>query len=381
MERTFNHDFVRTSVDKAGYSFTQLADAIGVSVESVSKWLNGESVPRPGKVAKLGEFLGLSYDQMITRHSAVQEPVVAFRLASKHKATSEQLERGTRLGQLFEQLVPYLPFDKFTAPYQIKNPNCSYGYVNELGCKLRNDMGVKAGAALPLDALFGHLARKVQAVIVPVFWAHRAHGMELAAHIYSQRTHTTWIPLNLDTKFWDAKFWVAHELAHAISFTELKDSEESEKFADALAGTLVVPESAAMETYEKVRSSKSDLDKFNVVVASGKEMDVSPFCVAKQVDRFAHEKALSPMNLDGETLDQFLAPAKAKEPTLAAVMFPEGTPEARMLCEVTEKKLHSPFFSALSAFLKEGHGGGVSYIQALLDCSLSDARAINSELG
>lgn len=379
MNRTFNTQLVRATAEKAGHSFTSLADAIGVSVESVSKWMNGEAVPRPGKALKLGELLDLAYDQVITRQGSELEPLVSFRLTTGDRPSDEQRERGKRMGQLYEQLVPFLPFDKYEAPLQLKNVNSSYAYVNGLGSKLRSEMAVAPDSPLPIEALFRYLSERLQAVVVPVFWGHRTNEMELAAHIYSQRTHTTWIPLNLETKNWNAKFWVAHELAHALSFVELKDSEESEKFADALAGTLVFPEAIARATFDMVNSRTSKLEQFDALVEMSSRMDISPICVAKQVDRFARETGLAAEPFDGEDFRQFLAPLKEKEPTFASVLFRQDTPDVRTLREVTERVMHSPFFSALSSFLKERHGG-VAYIQALLDCSLSDAMAINSEL-
>lgn len=42
-----------------------LADALGVSRQSVSKWENGASTPDLDKLVRLGELFGLSLDELV----------------------------------------------------------------------------------------------------------------------------------------------------------------------------------------------------------------------------------------------------------------------------------------------------------------------------
>ena len=89
MHRKLNYEFVRTTAQQAGYSFTKLAQEVAVSTESVSKWLNGEANPRPGKAIKLGKILGLSYEQMFGARDRSLEPQVAFRLIRNQDPSNE----------------------------------------------------------------------------------------------------------------------------------------------------------------------------------------------------------------------------------------------------------------------------------------------------
>jgi len=48
---------IESAMRKLGLNGTTLAEACHVSKEATSNWLNGESIPRPSKVAKLAEVL------------------------------------------------------------------------------------------------------------------------------------------------------------------------------------------------------------------------------------------------------------------------------------------------------------------------------------
>lgn len=51
----------------------QVADAVGVSRQSISKWELGEAVPGTEKVKKLGELYGLSVDDLLSDDPIVPE--------------------------------------------------------------------------------------------------------------------------------------------------------------------------------------------------------------------------------------------------------------------------------------------------------------------
>jgi transcriptional regulator with XRE-family HTH domain len=378
MERRLNHDLVRTTAEKAGYTFTSLAQAMEVSKESVSKWLNGDAVPRPGKAIKLGRLLQLSYEQMFGARDRSGLPVVAFRLTRNRAPTEEHQDRARELGRMYEQLVPYLPFSRFEAPPRLKAPTLEYDYLNDLCLALRREMGLEADVPVSLPTLFKHLSEKLQAVVVPVFWSHRANGAELAAHIYSPSTKTTWIPFNLDTKLWDARFWIAHELAHAYTFDVL-DEEAGELFSDAFAGTLVFPEKLAKAGYEAMRGVRAKSRKLEVLRRFANQMHISPVCVAKQIDRYAQARGLEPVQAEYPGLYPALHETTKAEKTVGQEFFGSEEPSVHQLMEVADRVLKTPFFDTLSKYLK-ANGGDPAFIHALLDCSLSDAKALNSEL-
>ena len=378
MDRKLNYEFVRTTAKQAGYSFTKLAKEVAVSTESVSKWLNGEANPRPGKAIKLGKILGLSYEQMFGARDRSLEPQVAFRLIRNQDPSIEHRERAREMGRMYEDLVPYLPFNQFEAPPRLKSPTAAYDYLDDLCVSLRREMGLEADVPVSLPSLFNHLSDKLQAVVIPVFWGHRKNKAELAAHIYSRKTKTTWIPFNMDAKLWDARFWVAHELAHVYTFDVLEE-DESEVFSDAFAGSLVFPVSIAKAAYEDLARTRLKSQKFNVIVEYGKRMHVSPICVAKQVDRYSSAKKLPHVNAEYEGIYAAVSRMNKQEKTVANEIFGNEEPNVGQLLEATSNIFKSPFFETLSKYLK-ANGGSPSFVQGLLDCSLVDAKALNSEL-
>lgn len=378
MERKLNHELVRTTADKAGYSFTKLAREVGVSTESVSKWLQGEASPRPGKAIKLGKALSLSYEQMFGARDRTNEPQIAFRLVRNQAPSESHHERAREMGRMYEELAPFLPFSRFEAPPRLKSPSADYDYLEQMCTALRREMGLEANVPLGLPTLFKHLSDKLQAVVIPVFWGHRAGQAELAAHIYSPKTKTTWIPFNMDTKLWDARFWVAHELGHVYTFDVLTE-KESETFSDAFAGTLVFPVALAKEAYETLSGVRLKSQKLEVLKTYAKHMHVSPICVAKQVDRYAEARSQQPVNAEFEGLYPAIASTVKKEKTVADEFFDGEEPSVSQLIETAWDVLKSPFFGTLSKYLK-ATGGNPAFIQGLLDCSLSDAKALNKEL-
>ena len=377
MERKLNLELVRQTAEKAGYSFTKLAREVGVSTESVSKWLNGQAVPRPGKAVKLGRILDLNYEQLFGPRSRSSEPQIAFRLTRNREPSEEHRDRAREMGRMYEQLVPHLPFNRFHAPTRLKSPLVDYSYIGDLCHQLRKDMGIASDEPMPLPTLF-ELFSGLQAVVVPVFWNHRKADAELAAHIYSPSTKTTWIPFNMDTKLWDARFWVCHELAHVYTFDVLNE-DDSETFADAFAGTLVFPESQARAAYDELAHIRVKSQKLAVLNRYAAKMFVSPVCVAKQIDRYAMARKLSPVQAEYDGLYPALVKATKAEKTIGAELFGDDEPSVSHLLDVTGNILKSPFFQTLSEYLKE-NGGNPAFIQGLLDCSLSDAKALNSEL-
>ncbi len=378
MTRKLNYELVRDKANEAGYSFTKLAREVGVSTESVSKWLNGEVSPRPGKAIKLGKALSLSYVDMFGEIDKSLQPQVAFRLTRNQTPSEEHHERAREMGIMYEELVPFLPFNRFEAPPQLKSPTADYSYLDELCTSLRREMGLESDVPLSLPTVFHHLSEKLQAVVIPVFWSHRSTGAELAAHIYSRKTKTTWIPFNLDTKIWDARFWASHELGHVYTFDVL-DEKAGEIFSDAFAGTLVFPASIAKSAYEDFSKLRTKTQKFEKLHEYAKRMHISPVCVAKQIDRYASAKSHDPVNAEYEGLYPAIAVTSKKEKTIAQELFENKEPSVSQLQEATSTIFKSPFFETLSKYLKK-HGGNAAFIQGLLDCSMTDAKALNQEL-
>ena len=71
---------------KAGLSQDDLAERLGVSRQSVSKWENNVSVPDLDKLVKLGEVFGISLDELVKGEAlAAAEPGAWRRLAALYR--------------------------------------------------------------------------------------------------------------------------------------------------------------------------------------------------------------------------------------------------------------------------------------------------------
>jgi len=74
-------------------------------------------------------------------------------------------------------------------------------------------------------------------------------GRAAALHIYLPDSQTTIVYLNLDTKLFDFKFWMLHELGH-VKTRGLLDPAATEAFADSFAYAPLVPKAIAEAGYQ-----------------------------------------------------------------------------------------------------------------------------------
>jgi transcriptional regulator with XRE-family HTH domain len=370
-----NIDNINQALAEKGLSPAKLAEKLDVSRESVSKWLNGEAIPRPAKQLKLALVLGLSRAKLLgVAPPDLLQPQVAFRMARGRTAQPQHIERAQHMGKMLEALVPYLPFDKFETPPALKNPTVEYAYLQALVATLRKEMGVSSTGAINIPTLASSFS-KLQAVIVPVLWGHRTKH-ENAVHVYLPRTSTTWVYLNLDTRLCDLKFWLAHELGHTYTFATLKD-DAGEDFADGFAGALLFPEPAARALYEELATVRGLRSRVTRVKAVADALEISMVGVAKQLDSYAQAHGLTKLIDDAPALYQ--ASEISKPPLASNSLFGTGDIELSALMESSANVFHTPFYSALQAMLRK-NGSNATYVQGILDCSLVDAKHIVSEL-
>jgi transcriptional regulator with XRE-family HTH domain len=372
---TLNTDAIKAAMDKKGLSPAALAKAMEVSRESVSKWLNGEAVPRTDKLLKLSILLKLSRSVLLGRtEQAAMEPQVAFRMSRGKQAQSSHVALARHRGKMLEAMVRHLPFDTVQTPPALKSPHDDYDYLQSVARFIRKEMGVGETGALNVATIAG-LFRKLQAVIVPVLWGHRK-GHENAIHIYLPKTATTWVYLNLDTRMVDLKFWLAHELGHTYTFTTLP-GDEGEDFADGFAGALLFPDLSCKALHNELSSLRAKSRRLARIMEVANDLEISAVCVAKQLDRYADRHQVARIVNEDKGLYQLVEMSK---PALASKVFFEGEDiDLDHLIKVSESVFHSPVYSALKAYLREAKPSP-NYVQGILDCSLVDAKQIVAEL-
>lgn len=380
MQKRLNLNKAQQAIEKAGLSQTAVADALGVSKEAVSQWLNAKSFPRPNKLLQLGKLLNLSFDELVIRDDPAA-PKVAFRKMRGTKTKDHHIEKAQEIGRFLRHLVPYLPFDTFEMPPVLKSPNCDYDYLRTVTAKVREDINLG-----PLECVdFTHLIRRfseLQAVVVPVMWGtKKVH--ENAVHIYLPDSQTTWVYLNLDTNIHDFKFWMAHELGHCLSPS--LEGDEAEDFADAFAASLLYPHELAEQAYASIKAKPSSAAKIAHVISLADQLMISPYTVIGQVNKYAKATGRPEVQLSKSAFPGAVTNFNKRYKNLSVALFggtaldDHGKPSARSYIEKAEDAFETPFFDLLRKYLKE-HGKGPGFVQTVLDMPLLDARSIHAEL-
>lgn len=372
MPSRLNINALRAGLAAAGLNPAGLAKQLDVSRESVSKWLSGESFPRPDKLLRLASIVSLSFRDLVIADD-VAAPRVAFRKVRGTSTTDAHITHAQEMGRTLRVLVPYLPFDKLVTPPVLKEPTSDYGYLQEVSASLRKSLGVSATDPITFPHLVKRFA-ELQAVLIPVTWGKKDRH-ENATHIYLPDSRTTWIYLNLDVQAHDFLFWMAHELGHSLSPELL--GELAEDFADGFAAALLFPQQLASQAYAEV-FKRPPGRQVNLIKAWAERFAISPYCVYQEINAFAKHTGCQEINLaasiHGATTNfnkRFLLVSEA--------LFAGHQPRPEDLIGSAQAEFESPFFEALAKYLKESDKGP-SFVQTILDVSNIDAKGIHAEL-
>lgn len=374
--KRLNLERINQRLEKLGLTQAQVSSELGVSREAVSKWLKNQKFPRPDKLLRLARFLQLSFDQIVTRIESVDEPVVAFRKKGSHKISEDYIQDAKFTGSLLEKLVPYLPFDSFSRPPSLINPRLDYQYIQGVAKGIRSEIGATDESEIHFQRLISFF-NKYHAVIIPVFWG-KKHQHENALHIYLPKTMTTWIYLNLDSKIHDFKFWMAHELGHVKS-PDLKE-DLAEDFADAFAGALLVSKEMAEKEYVRLRRLGTVPKQINRLKQVAEALVVSPITVYYEINKYAEHANKPKIKLETNREIYKATTNFGKEfQSVSQVLFDNKKPTPSEYICCPKRTFNSPFFDALTAFLKENKKPA-SFIQSVLNLPLADAQLLYEEL-
>lgn len=374
MGNRLNLDTLKGAMDRWGLNPAGLAKKLDVSREAVSKWLNGESIPRPDKLLRLALLLDLTFDQLVIRVPETAEPVVAFRKQGAHKTTDLHISRAKEMGRLLRPLAHHLPFDELIRPAELKQPASEYSYVQKVVTKFRDDIGVTPAERLD----FHHLIKKfreLQAVLIPVMWG-RKERHENALHIYLPDSTTTWVYLNLDSEVHDFKFWMAHEIGHILAPS--LHGDEGEDFADAFAAALLFPENLAADAYPVVAAGRNKGTQMNRIKQIAEVNVISPITVYYEINKYAKQHGRAKVDLGSAIFGAAKNLSKAYY-SVSESLFDGTRPEPSRYIQIAETQFDSPFFSALKKYLALGDKGP-GYVQAVLDIPLLDAKSIHAAL-
>lgn len=375
-DRELNIKKITDKLEAMGLTQSKLASELGVSRQIISNWLKKEKFPRPEKLLRLAKILKLSFDEIVVRIVTEEEPLIAFRKKGRHKISKDYIESAKYMGSLLEKLVPYLPFDRFSRPPSLINPNQRYEYIHQVTKEIRKEIGATGTSEIPFQSLISFF-NQYRAVIIPVFWGNRDQH-ENALHIYLPKTMTTWIYLNLDSRIHDFKFWMAHELGHVKS-PDLKGND-GEDFADSFAGALLVDQETAENEYIQMHQLRTIPKQINRLKEIAEKLVVSPLTVYFEINKYARH--INEPEIDLETnkaIYKATTVFNRRFHTVSEHLFKNKKPTAVEYISCSKKSFQSPFFEALIPFLKDTKKSA-GFIQNLLNLPLADAHYLHEEL-
>ncbi len=376
MIKSLNVGALTDALPRAGLSPAKLAKQLGVSREAVSKWVHGKSVPQPDKLLRMGMILGLKFEELVIVSVPEAVPIVSFRRKAARKTRDSHLDKARETGDLLKRLVKHLPEARLSQAPILKEPRCDYGYVQKVAADVRLEMGLVGKAEIDFPDLIEKFNR-LHAVIVPVLWGDRQHHGN-ALNIHLPDSEITWVFLNLDSNSIDFKFWMAHELGHALAPT--LGGDEGEDFADAFAQALLFPESHAARMRHALTRLSAVSQRVNAIRDEAAKHVISPYTVRLAVEAYERARGLDALDLGAE--GAFMGAVKNFSKgytTVTQTLFGKEAPDPAKYAAIGRKAFNSPFFEALAAFSK-AEASSDHFIHQVLGLPLADAKALSGEL-
>jgi transcriptional regulator with XRE-family HTH domain len=376
MIKSLNRPALEDALPRAGLKQADIARELGVSREAVSKWFRGSSIPEPDKLLRLGMLLGLSFDELAVTEVKSAVPVVSFRRKGGRKTRDAHLMAERERGELLKRLVSYLPDQSLAEAPVLKEPRCEYDYVQKAAAQTRVEMEIKNDAKVEYGDLISKFSR-LHAVIIPVLWGEQHyHGNALNIHLPD--SGVTWIFLNLDSNAIDFKFWMSHELGHAL--VPKMGGDEGEDFADMFAQALLFPESSASALRSRLLRLRSVASRINAIKTIAKELLISPLTIRKAIESSEKAKSLEPISLGAMPTFMGATTNFGKGyRTMTQALFEKQPPKPKDYAAVGRSAFDSQFFEALSGFCS-AKSGADHFIHEVLGLALSDSKALAEEL-
>ena len=365
-DRKINLAMIKTRMGELGFSAANVAMRLGVSRTIVSEWISGKKSPRPRMLFELGMLLGLDVSEVLMPGVEI-EPIVAYRKRSNSKP---DLSEAMEMGKALEHLVDYLPFNKYQSPPGLLNPKNSRDYIESAADEIRKTLDGD-GLVIDVDALVKS-CRELKIVLVPVLWGEKDRKYN-ALSVYLPASRTNWVFLNLDVKPMDFKFWILHEMIHAMARGAFSSISEEEQFCDALAGAILVPSYYAEKLLDQTLSVSTTDELFKPLLNASRLLMVSPITLAHRIDAIAKSKGKAPPF--GDKVFAVCENFNKEFGLVSEAYFESIPPSAKDLIHVSEIQFGSSAYKALESYLKAS-GASEGAVSAMLGLSAVDAKAV-----
>lgn len=334
--------FNAEALQAKGLNASAVAKSLGVSRECVSKWLGGESLPKPDKLLALGVLLGVAYGDLVLRFGDVAAPVVHFRKKQNRVQDEDDEQARDSFASIIEHIAHHKPSGSGLTIAPLKNPRSDYDYAAMAADFFRRQLNLprrlKSNDLVRWFNLFG-------INLIPAFWGDKQYyGNALRV---SLPDGSTWVVLNLDSKVCDFLFWMAHEIGHSIA-PELK-GEDSESFADNFANALLFPPSEADALYAALPRNRADA--VGAMLNASREWNVSAYTVLKALRHAEKRHGAGEGVLPPDSAVMAAARKADSGETVAGQVFGKDRPSPEKFVARSEKWLNTQFFSALAGYL------------------------------
>jgi transcriptional regulator with XRE-family HTH domain len=341
---------------------------LGISREAVSQWLKNKTLPRPAKLLQLGKLLDLSYKDLVSVDKLL-EPKIAFRKVGSSKTTEKHIKGAKERGFALEQLVEFLPSEMMIKPPALVTPIDDYNYIQKATKLVRGEFNISNNKVEFLDVI--DILNRFNTILIPVLLGSKKYH-ENALHIYLPTSATTWVYINLDTKVFDFKFWLTHELGHILAPS--LEGKEAEDFADDFAGAFLLPGELSENYYYELKKIRSDSQKVNYITNAAKDLVVSPITIYKEVNKYAKQNKLDKIDLE-KLLYAATSIFTRDYQLMSEILFKAEKPDVESYINISEEFFHTIFFNLLKQYQKK-RMITLGFIRKTIDLPITDAKEI-----
>jgi len=365
---------IEGAMRRLGMSGTALAEACTVSKEATSNWLNGESIPRPSKLTKLSEVLGIPVETLL---NVVQPPtpVFAYRTKFNKPVSGPMRDAAEEQARHLEQLLPFVDERPDFEPPLLREPSLDAERIRNAATRARASLGLSNHDVLSNENL-ERLFHIFGAIFVPVMWGLNKERHENALTVYLPESKTFWVVFNLGCRSDDYKYWLAHEYGHCLTMHALSE-EDGETFAEKFAQQLVFPDEVANECLAAVRASS---DGLVVITEYAKRFGVSVITILRAIDRLSEQLYGVKTGLDTPKFYAAWNRGRANVPTMTRVIFGRDTPSQQEYVVKAGEYYKTPVFRAIQSFQETEGGRNPAFIASVLNLGIGDALSLSHVL-
>jgi transcriptional regulator with XRE-family HTH domain len=232
-----NTTVIKNAMLQNGLNQANLADKCGVTREAVSRWMAGESIPRPAKLKLLSEILGLAIVDMLPLREALAMPSIPA--DPSQLASQEDMEALCDLGHRLRELEYFVPLAPVFEPRALASPSLDADYLRTVAAYTKGSINVDEDSPLSTRDLI-MLNHAAGTSLLPAPWKGDRVGQRHTLRIEMPTKKGLWLMFGGNTKVTDLNANLAHTLGIRYVRNSLQ-GDAAEAFARAFSLALCNP--------------------------------------------------------------------------------------------------------------------------------------------